>query len=410
MINNIFPRIIIDEIKKFIFTDEIIVLHGARQVGKTHLLYLIENYLEETDNKFFYIDLEDSRFADILDKGINEFLKYLTEQGFNLKKFNKNKKFFVLIDEIQYLKNPSSFLKLIADHHNYLKLIVSGSSSFEIKSKFKNSLAGRTINFEIFPLSFEEFLIFKNYSNPKVINEKKLTDKTISELRDFYKDYALYGGYPKIVLTDDIELKEKYLQQIIDTYVKKDIRDLANVKDIDKFNKLLEVLASQSGSLLEIKELSDTVNLAAQTVGNYLFILENTYIIKMVRPFHKNIRSELFKTAKIFFYDSGLAQMLWLKRLQKEILGSVFETNIFGQLVKLYGKENILYWRTTDKKEIDFIIKKDNKILPIEAKLNFAGFNKTASEYFCEKYNTDYAVTALDGEPTDIHYKYPWEI
>lgn len=410
MFDNIFLRKAVKEIKKYIFTDEIVVLHGARQVGKTHILYLLQNYFEEEGMVFHYIDLEDSRFVDILDNGVEEFLRYLREKGFNLENFTCKKKFFVLIDEIQYLKNPSPFLKLIADHHKYIKLIVSGSSSFAIKNKFKNSLVGRTVNFEIFPLSFEEFLIFKEYSNAEVIKNKKITSKTADELLRYYKEYALYGGYPKIVLADGIEIKEKYLQQIIDTYIKKDIRDLADIKEIEKFNKLVEVLASQSGSMLNFSELANTCNLAKQTVENYLFILENTYVIKLVKPFHKNIRSELFKTPKVFFYDSGLMQMLWLKRLQKEVIGNVFETNIFSELVKKYGKDNIYYWRTADKKEIDFILKSDNKLLPIEAKLNFAKFDKTASEYFCERYKSDYRVAALEGEIKNNRFVYPWDI
>lgn len=409
MFKNIFSRKIEEEVKKYIFTDEIVVLHGARQVGKTHILYLLQNYLEKNGNIFHYIDLEDSRFVDILDNGVEEFLKYLREKGFEIDTFNSQKKIFVLIDEIQYLKNPSSFLKLIADHHKYIKLIVSGSSSFAIKNKFKNSLVGRTVNFEIFPLSFEEFLLFKGY-NAEVIKEKNLTDKTRDELLRFYKDFVLYGGYPKIVLTDDIEIKEKYLQQIIDTYIKKDIRDLADIKDIEKFNKLVEVLASQSGSMLNLSELANTCSLAKQTIENYLFILENTYVIKLVKPFHKNIRSELFKTPKIFFYDSGLMQMLWLKKLQKEVIGNVFETGIFSELVKKYGKGAIYYWRTADKKEIDFIVQNENNLLPIEVKLNFAKFDKTASEYFCEKYGVDYKVAALAGDIANEHFMRPWSI
>lgn len=412
MEEKLYKRIIFDEISKYFLTNEIIVLHGARQVGKTHLLYFIDNYLKKEGFTTYYIDLEDSRFLKILDTGINEFLKHLEEEGFSVGLLKPDEKIFVLIDEIQYLKNPSSFLKLIADHHNKIKLIISGSSSFSIKSKFKDSLVGRTVNFEIFPLSFEEFLEFKEYKiNPEILKNRDLTDKKIEELKIFFKEYALYGGYPKIVLAKEIEIKEKYLQQIIDTYIKKDIGDLAKIKEIEKFNKLIEVLASQSGQLLDVSELSNTCRLSKQTVQNYLFILENTYIIKLVKPYFKNIRSELFKTPKIFFYDTGLAQMLWLKQLQKEVIGSVFETAVFGELVKKYGSENVFYWRTADKKEIDFILKAGKEILPIEVKLNFEQFDKTAIAYFRDKYKIkNYIVSGLKGEIKSDNFYYPWSL
>ena len=410
MERKIYKRIIFNEIKKYLFTDDIVVLHGARQVGKTYLLYQIEQYLKEKNKITCYIDLEDSRFVKILDLGVEEFINHLQEQGFSFDNKTKSfkKKIFVFIDEIQYLNNPSMFLKLIADHHKNIKLIISGSSSFEIKNKFKNSLVGRTVNFEILNLSFEEFLVFKNYYFEK---NKIFTEKKVNELKILFKEYILYGGYPKIVLTPQKELKEKYLQQIIDTYIKKDIRDLAEIKDIDKFNKLLETLACQSGNLLDITELSNTCNIAKQTIEKYLFILENTYIIKLIRPYNKNIRSELFKTPKIFFYDSGLMQILWLKELQKEIIGNVFGTTIFAELAKKYKKDNIFYWRTKDKKEIDFILKNKNKILPIEVKLNFEQFNPKNINYFREKYKINsYYLISLSGARKNKFYIYPWMI
>jgi predicted AAA+ superfamily ATPase len=345
----------------------------------------------------------------VLNAGTEEFLNRLKEEGLDPAAFRtQHKKLFVLIDEIQYLDNPSSFLKLVGDHHREIKLIVSGASSFEIKKKFSDSLAGRTVNFEIYPLSFREFLAFNKYL---FIPQKKLTSKKITELKSLFEKFVLYGGYPKIVLAGNIERKEKYLQQIIDTYIKKDIRDLAEIKDVGKFNRLLEALAAQSGRLLNVIELSNTCNLAKQTVETYLFLLEQTYIIKLVRPFYKNLRSELSKTPKIFFLDTGLLQMLWLKALPREILGPVFETSIFAELVKAYGRENINYWRTTDKKEIDFILRKGQIPLPIEVKLNFAHFQKPPIKYFQEKHKIkSYKLVGLRGASVPTNGVYPWEL
>lgn len=401
---HIIKRTVIEEINKYLYTNDIIVLHGARQVGKTTILYYLQKSLEEEGKVTYFIDLEDSRYVSILDSGVEEFTKLLMEEG-----VLKNKqRVFIFIDEIQYLSNPSPFLKLIADHHKYIKLIISGSSSFAIKTKFRDSLAGRTVNFEIFNLSFQELLAFRGY---KFEEGKQYTQKKVDELRSMFKEYILYGGYPKIVLTPEVDKKEKYLQQIIDTYIKKDIRDLADIKDIDKFNKLLEALAAQSGQQLNITELSNTTRISRETIEKYLFIMENTYIIKLVRPYSGNIRSELFKLPKIYFYDTGLMQMLWLKGLQREIIGNVFETGIFSEIVKKYTQDSVFYWRTTDKKEIDFILRIRKKIIPVEVKLNFEQFNPSAINYFNKNYGIgDYKVVSLYGEPKSKLYVYPWEV
>lgn len=401
----IYKRKIVDTIIKYLKLDEILVLHGARQVGKTHILYWIKDYLEEKGKNVFYIDLEDSRNRKVLDTSVDEFIDLLREEGHAPK---KNAKVYVFIDEIQYLKNPSEFLKLVADHHKNIKLIVSGSSSFEIRSKFKDSLVGRTINFEIYSLSFEEYLMFRGYHYEPGI---KFTEKKINELKLMYKEYVLFGGYPKIALTDAVEFKEKRLQQIIDTYVQKDIRDLANVEDIESFNKLLEVLASQSGQMINITELANTCDLSKPTVEKYLFVLEQTYIIKLVRPYHKNIRSEISKTPKVFFFDTGLMQMLWLKELQREIIGEVFEVSVFSELVKKYEKDDVYYWRTKDKKEIDFVLKNKRTLVPLEAKLNFERFNSRVINYFSKEYKTDKGgVVGLEGRLKNDSYFYPWNL
>ncbi len=406
---SLFKRNVVDEILKFLRSDDIIVIHGARQVGKTSILMYLKSQLDSTGEQTHYIDLEDSRFVRILDQGVDEFTSYLKEQGFDFAAFRQQeKKLFVLIDEIQYLGNPSSFLKLLADHHRYLKIIISGSSSFEMRSKFKDSLVGRTVNFEIYPLSFREFLDFRGIP---FIPSERFTEKKTVELQSLYTEFVLYGGYPKIVLTPDASAKEKYLQQIVDTYVRKDIRDLAEIKDIGKFNRLIETLASQSGNMLNVSELSNTCALTIETVQRYLFLLEQTYILRLVRPFSRNSRSELTKTPKIFFYDTGLMQMLWLKRLPREILGTVFETSLFGEFVKQHGADLIHYWRTKEKHEIDFIIKLPQELRAYEVKLQFPRAIPSALIGFSKSYQSPFTkMVSLNGEPSVEGMIYPWQI
>lgn len=403
----LFRRDINTKVVSYLGTDNIIVLHGARQVGKTHILYYLKNKLEEDKKQTHYLDLEDSRFIDLLNKGADAFLQYLRGEGYDLDAIQKSsEKLYVFIDEIQYLDNPSPFLKLLGDHHKYIQLIVSGSSSFDIKSKFSDSLVGRTVNFDIYNLSFSEFIRFKQ-------KKYHLSDLSVVhkiEVEQLYYEYVLYGGYPKVVLEDDLEKKDRYLQQIVDTYVRKDIRDLADVRDIHKFNNLLKVLAARSGQLLNVTALSDVCGIAKQTVEEYLFIMEQTYIIKLLPPFSSSATVEVVRTPKVFFYDTGLLQILWLRALQNNVLGSMFETSVFAELVKKFGNGNLHYWRTKNKNEIDFILSQRQEYIPIEVKESFRQIRGKNMALFHEKYKPrcSYFV-GIKGEKQE-NCVYPWEL
>lgn len=391
MINSVQKRDIFDKVTPYLGTNNVIVLHGARQTGKTYILYYLEDYLKKQKRQAIYIDLEDSRYLDILNAGPDQFLQFLSREGFS------NREIYVLIDEIQYMDKPSPFIKLLADHHQNIRLILSGSSSFSIKQKFSDSLVGRTVEFTIYPLSFSEFLKFK-----------KITSKF--DLKAYYQEYVSYGGYPKIVLENSVEKKEKYLQQIIDTYIRKDVRDLANIKSPQRFNNLLKLLASQSGQLVNITQLSSLSGLAIPTVEHYLFILENTFIIKLLPPYSSSSKVEVVKSPKVFFFDTGIQQMLSFKNLSSNT-GNIFETSIFAEIVKKYGTDNLYFWRNKNGNEIDFILEKESGLLPIEVKTNFSQFRRVNLAAFLERYKTpNFRVVALEGTKTRPEDIYPWEL
>ncbi|MBU3979366.1 ATP-binding protein [Patescibacteria group bacterium] len=399
----LYKRNIFNQIEPYIGDETIIVLHGARQVGKTHILFYIRDRLVEKGQKIYYYDLE---YPDILadfNKGVDVFLAILKGKG-----YREGETIYVLIDEIQYLDNPSSFLKILADHYKNIHLIVSGSSTFDIKSKFTDSLVGRTTSFEVYPLSFDEFLMFKEA--PYVL-PYATSSSTIEHLKAFYKEFVLYGGYPKVVLEPVEEKKKSYLLQVIDTYIRKDVRDLAQVEDIRKFNNMLFVLASQSGQLLNMRALSRETNISFPTLQKYLAVLEETFVLKLVSPYSKSPSVEISKQPKIFFYDSGLQSLLWFKTFQTTILGSVFEINIFGELVKKFDRSVVHYWRTKTRQEIDFVIETAKGVMPMEIKTNFQRFNPKAINSFKNKYKVGkWMVIGLEGEKESENYIYPWEV
>lgn len=400
----LYKRKIFTQIEPYIGDDTIIVLHGARQVGKTHILFYIRDWLVQKGKKMFYYDLEYPELLADLNAGVESFRSDLRGKG-----YVEGEEIYALVDEIQYLENPSSFLKIIADHYKNVHLIVSGSSTFEIKSKFTDSLAGRTTPFEVFPLSFAEYLEFKeiDYTLPLVTSSSG-----IAHLRQLYAEFVTHGGYPRVVLEPIVEKKKQYLLQVIDTYIRKDVRDLAKVEDTRKFNNMLKILASQSGQLLDATSLSRETTISFSTLQKYLTVLEETFVIKRVSPYSKSPSVEISKNPKIFLFDSGLQSLLWLNNFQDSPMGSVFETSIFGELVKKHGRHSIHFWRTKTHMEIDFVIENnDGTVLPLEAKINFQRFESRAMNSFLKKYKVkDWRVVGLEGKKLSENGLYPWEI
>lgn len=398
----LYKREITDQIVPYLDNQTVVVLHGARQVGKTHILYWLRDYLQSKNQNVFYYDLEYPQLLSTCNLGVEAFVQDLLGRG-----YQSDSLAYVLIDEIQYLDNPSSFLKIIADHYPQIHLIVTGSSSFDIKTKFTDSLVGRTTNFEIYPLSFAEFLDFREVA----IRPTSSSPAIVHELTNLYTEFVLYGGYPQIVLEPVLEKKTKQLLQIIDTYVRKDIRDLADIDDISKFNNLIRLLAHQSGSQVNYASLCSTCRISYPTLQKYLNILEETYIIKLVHPYSKSPDVEISKAPKIFFFDSGLQSLLWLDQFSVNLQGNIFETNIFSELVKKYGRSDIRYWRTKNGTEVDFVLNNQSRPLAIEVKSTFPAVMPAGVGSFLARYQSaDSRVVSLLGMRPREGFVYPWEL
>lgn len=375
-----YHRTIEKKIRDALARKEAIFILGARQVGKTTLMkHLMEEF---ADNTTHYFDLEDPSNLSIINKGVNEFLAFLSSQ--ELVENNTN---YIFIDEIQYANDFSSLIKYIVDHHsNKYKLVLSGSSSLQIKKKFKESLVGRKLVFELYPLSFSEFCAFKDESiiskkllevDPYKLEEDPLRFES-EKLRNLLKEFLLYGGFPKVVLERKKEDKIRDLEDIVNSYIMKDIRHIFNLEKIEQFNHLIKLLAVFMGKELNISKLSNETKLHKQTLEHYLSALESGYITKIIKPYHKNLATELRKTPKCYFIDSGIRNFLVSNFSEMEFRpdrGELLENFVFSQLLKKAGPlTKINCWRTKNKQEIDFILQQENKFFAFEVKWNDGSF------------------------------------
>ncbi len=348
-------------------------------------LKTINNIPEEA---VFYFDLEDLEMLEICNQGVDHLIRYIdarTSYNLNSSPASSQGKIYLFIDEIQYLNNASNFIKLMVDNHSdRFKLIVSGSSVLDIKSKIKQSLVGRIVTFEVLGLDFEEFLWFKKkkYHMDKIVVVDKKTQK---ELKQLFEEFIIFGAYPRVALISEIKDRKYYLKELIQTYIKKDIRDIGKIRDIMKFNNFLRILADQAGNLLNIDELASSIGIARETVYDYLILLEGTYITRRLPPFFKNLRSELTKMPKIYFEDTGILNYLKYNDIVEKVSGDLFENCIYAELRKTVGLETLRYWRTQSKQEIDFVIQHQKQVFALEVKNIYSGQKTTSLEYFSQK-------------------------
>lgn len=358
-------RSILPKIIESLEEPEITVLVGARQVGKTYITRLLQKHLEKMSFKSLYINLDIQKDREILSSQEN-FISYL-----NL--FFGKEKGYVFIDEVQRLENTGLFLKGIYDSGINHKLVVLGSGSLDIKARIKESLAGRKRVFTITGISFQEFISFKTdykYDKPHdlfTINPLKVNP--------ILNEYLKYGGYPKVVLADSTEEKTAQLNEILGSYIEKDINGLLKVEKSDILVNLLTLLASQIGSIVNVSELSNTLGVSGKTIERYLYYLEETYIIKRVRPYFTNIRSEIVKSPVYYFLDLGLRNILLnltgIAPIPLSLSGHLFENLILNMISNtiIGTSSRINFWRSKDGAEVDFVINRGSSIVPVEVKL-----------------------------------------
>jgi uncharacterized protein len=344
-------------IKNHLTVKEFTILIGARQTGKSTILKQLAEELKKEGRSVVFLNLERKEILLDLNQNPENIYKYCPPVSIN-------DKTFVLIDEIQYLQDPTNFLKLLYDEHaQLLKIIATGSSAFYIDKHFKDSLAGRKKIFELYTLDFEEFLDFKEQK--ELLNELKYIQKNNlkrsvfeNQLFAYLDEYINYGGYPAVVLEPDITSKIERLKEIRDSFVKRDILE-AGINDEDKFYRLFIILASQIGNLVNVNELSKTLKITNITIEKYLIILQKCFHIRLIKPFHKNIRKEIVKMPKIYFEDLGLRNIMinYFTTIDQRIdKGELLENYVYRKTANGTDKDSIKFWRTADGTEVDFII------------------------------------------------------
>lgn len=398
----LFKRDIVDSIEKWMDKPEIIVLLGARQVGKTSIMKIL--YQKLAPNKYLYFDLEDTFTLQIFNS-TRSFTDYIDSKG-----FNRQEKLYVFIDEIQYLPEPAKFLKLIHDHHPLIKLVVSGSSSFEIRRKFSDGLTGRKIVFTVYPLNFKEYLAFKKNSIESVKKEISFGETVMdfnrirkygsltSEALPVFEEFMIFGGYPLPALTVEIEQKILRLKEIHNTYIHKDIKDLARIENLLQFNRLTAYLAVQIGNMLNLNEACKELGIQRRQAEDFIFILEKTFVLGILKPFFTNRQKEITKMPKVFFCDTGMRNMSINDMRPPEARqdkGAIAENVFFQEMLKNKNVlQEIQYWRTKEQHEVDFILTEGREPVPVEIKYQkFTGPEIAGSmRYFIEKFSPARAV------------------
>jgi len=374
MKNETFPRDILSDLTKWLNRREAYAIKGPRQSGKTTILKILQEKLK--GKNVVFLNFEDPDIIEAFEMSPKEYIK-----SFMI----TNDKYYFLMDEYHYVKNPGKNLKLLYDTFEQAKFIVTGSSSLELSGAMAKFLVGRVFFFELFPLNFHEFLTAKNPRLATVYKEKNnhvkefLLNGTVSTEKDIFRkeftpllnEYLTFGGYPAVIKTQDFETKKTILKNIYDTYISKDIIEFLKISDASKYRCIVKTLAALTGKLMNYNELSSTCQSYYKEIKRTISILSETYIIQLIQPFHKNPITELKKNPKAYFLDLGLRNYIInnFNPLEKRTdTGTLIENFVLLCLKNNFPDKTINFWRTTAKAEVDFILRLNDELIPIEVK------------------------------------------
>ncbi len=332
-------------IEKYLNQNRIIIIYGARQVGKTTL---IQEIIKNFKGKSFYYN------GDL--QSIREFFNYKSAETLEQKLKDLD---LIVIDEAQRIENIGLTLKILHERIPKLKIIATGSSSFDLSNTIKEPLTGRKYEFILYPLSLNETVKFYDPVN--------LNDKIIQALR--------FGQYPEIFTTNNETEKQKKLEEITSSYLFRDLFEFQELKKFPLLEQLLQLLALQIGHEVSYQELAHKLGIDQTTVQKYIFLLESAFIIFRLPAFSRNIRKEITKSRKIYFYDLGIRNTLiqnWNPLNIRNDVGGLWENFCILERKKhlhyLSKFANHYFWRTYDQKEIDLIEESRGRLQAYEFK------------------------------------------
>ena len=369
------PRTMIDCIAPWLNEPEILVLIGPRQSGKTTLiLKIIEGLLAQgkTAEEVLYFSCDDSQIRALFDNVV-DFVNFV-------KQVSKAERRVVFVDEIQRIAEPGLFLKQLYDLKLDLKLIVSGSSSLEIRSQIAEPLTGRKMVFTILPMRSRECLFADETFAGLLSTDLSEIQSSFSDFDKIWgeklqlkiHEYLVYGGYPRILQTLAPGKKTHLLHEIYSSYVQKDVTDFLKVENVPGFNKLVQLFAISTGQVINKSGLALSAGISVNTLDKYLQILVDTFVICVVSPFFTNKVKEIVKNPKVYFVDPGMRNSvanLFNPVDSRSDAGFLQETFILGELQEMLPNHiSVRFWRTKVGAEVDFVIDTPQAPIPIECK------------------------------------------
>ncbi|MDZ7897092.1 MAG: ATP-binding protein [Arcicella sp.] len=329
----------------YLVSGKVNIVYGARRVGKT---FLIKKIVEELDLPYLWLngDLPDTQ-------------DFLSERNLGKYKSILSGKELLVIDEAQVVPKIGLALKIIIDEIPNLKIIASGSSAFDLNNNLDEPLVGRAHWHEMFPVSQEEISFHENYL----------------ETRRNLDERLIYGSYPEVCLLLNIDDKENYLRELVSSYLLKDIISFDGIRNSSKVFDLLKLIAFQMGKEVSLLELAKQLELSKNTVEKYLDLLEKVYVLKQIKGFSRNLRKEITKSSRWYFWDNGVRNAVIgdFKSLSfRNDVGELWENYLMMERLKKnkYARnyKETYFWRTYDQQEIDCIEVKNQEIEAFEFK------------------------------------------
>ncbi len=345
------PREQLNRLKKLLSPGKVVILYGARRVGKTTLVRKLLEELEQEPtfrNNILFLSADD-----IISR------QYLESQSvIKLKELIGIKK-LLIVDEAQYIDNVGLNLKLIVDHISDVRVIATGSSSFKLSHHIEEPLTGRKFELKLYPIAQMELSRIENRA------------ETVARL----ENRLIYGSYPEIITARDNEMRQYLLREIVNSYLFKDILELNGVRRSSKLLGLLQLLAFQIGKTVSHAELGTQLGINKNTVERYLDLLQQTFVIFRLGGFSRNLRKEITKNSKYYFWDTGIRNAIIQNfnplNLRNDV-GELWENYIIAERSKYceyrYPFYNLYFWRTYDRTEIALVEEREGKLFAYEIK------------------------------------------